>query len=53
MIGFLIMILPVLMLTFVFRWIRLMYINSEVQIKHNEQIISLLSDMKKQNEERT
>ncbi|PEA53905.1 hypothetical protein CON64_15830 [Bacillus pseudomycoides] len=47
------MILPVLVLVFVFRWIRLMYINSEEQLKQNEQIISLLSDIKKKNEERT
>ncbi|MEI4801337.1 hypothetical protein ACIGHG_17225 [Bacillus sp. NPDC077411] len=53
MIGFLFMILPALLLAFVFRWIRIMYINSEEQIKQNEQIISLLSDIKKQNEERT
>ncbi|MDP7980990.1 hypothetical protein [Bacillus multifaciens] len=52
-IGFLFTLLPVLMLAFVFRWIRLMYINSEEQLKQNEQIISLLSDIKKQNEERT
>ncbi|ENQ3080247.1 hypothetical protein ACEOWG_003532 [Bacillus cereus] len=52
-IGFLFTLLPVLMLAFVFRWIRLMYINSEEQLKQNKQIISLLSDIKKQNEERT
>ncbi|HDX9577787.1 hypothetical protein M3215_09620 [Bacillus cytotoxicus] len=52
-IGFLVTIIPILMLCFVFRWIRFIYINSEEQIKQNEQIISLLSDIKKQNEERT
>ncbi|MFD0767452.1 hypothetical protein ACFQZ1_00700 [Bacillus sp. CGMCC 1.60114] len=52
-IGFLFMALPVVVLAFVFRWIRFIYINSEEQIKQNEQIISLLSDIKKQNEERT
>ncbi|WP_020062335.1 hypothetical protein [Bacillus sp. 123MFChir2] len=52
-IGFLFSILPILILCFVFRWIRFIYINSEEQIKQNEKIISLLSDIKKQNEERT
>lgn len=52
-IGFLFTILPIFVLVFVFRWIRFIYLNSEEQIKQNEQIISLLSDMKKQNEERT
>ncbi|PGZ97995.1 hypothetical protein COE51_12860 [Bacillus pseudomycoides] len=53
MIGFLFTILPIFVLIFVFRWIRFIYINSEEQLKQNEQIISLLSDIKKQNEERT
>ncbi|MGG0184648.1 hypothetical protein [Bacillus rhizoplanae] len=53
MIGFLFTILPIFVLVFVFRWIRFIYINSEEQLKQNEQIISLLSDIKKQNEERT
>ena len=52
-IGFLFTILPIFVLVFVFRWIRFIYLNSEEQIKQNEQIISLLSEIKKQNEERT
>ncbi|MGG2094699.1 hypothetical protein AB1283_19210 [Bacillus sp. S13(2024)] len=52
-IGFFFMIIPVVVLAFVFRWIRFLYVNSEEQIRQNQQIISLLSDIKKQNEERT
>ncbi|ENQ3105839.1 hypothetical protein SAMN04488168_12634 [Bacillus sp. 491mf] len=53
MIGALFTMLPIFVLVFVLRWIRFIYLNSEEQIKQNEQIISLLSDIKKQNEERT
>ncbi|MCP1125890.1 hypothetical protein NKR74_21715 [Bacillus sp. 3103sda1] len=52
-VEFIFMIAPLALLAFVFRWIRFIYINSEEQIKQNEQIISLLSDIKNQNEERT
>ncbi|MEI4830076.1 hypothetical protein WAX78_11485 [Bacillus sp. FJAT-53711] len=52
-IGFFFMIIPVVVLAFVFRWIRFLYVNSEEQIRQNQQIITLLSDIKKQNEERT
>lgn len=53
MIGALFTMIPIVVLVFVLRWIRFIYLNSEEQIKQNEQIISLLSDIKKQNEERT
>lgn len=48
--GFVFFIIPLLLIVFVFRWIRFIYMNSEEQIKQNEKIIALLSDIKKQNE---
>ncbi|MBC6974075.1 hypothetical protein H9I32_17395 [Bacillus sp. Xin] len=49
-IGTFLTLIPILLIVFVFRWIRLMYINSEEQLKQNEKIIRLLEEIKQQNE---
>ncbi|MDZ5606746.1 hypothetical protein U2I54_06435 [Bacillus pseudomycoides] len=49
-IGFLAMVLPVFLIAFVLRWIRFLYHNSDKQVKQNEKIIELLTEIKKQNE---
>ncbi|MCI0766687.1 hypothetical protein [Bacillus sp. TL12] len=49
-IGTFLALIPILLIVFVFRWIRLMYINSEEQLKQNEKIIRLLEEIKQQNE---
>ncbi|QKX50084.1 hypothetical protein HF394_05500 [Planococcus glaciei] len=36
--------LPLLILAFIFRWVRQLKINSETQIKQNKEIISLLKN---------
>ncbi|MDM5157140.1 hypothetical protein QUF88_25995 [Bacillus sp. DX1.1] len=48
-IGFIFSIIPLFLIVFVFRWIRFIYMNSEEQVKQNEKIIELLSEIKKQN----
>ncbi|MBO1580358.1 hypothetical protein [Bacillus sp. XF8] len=47
-IGFLAMVLPVFLITFVLRWIRFLYHNYDKQVKQNEKIIELLIEIKKQ-----
>lgn len=42
-------LLPLIILAFVLRWIRLIKINSELQIKQNEQIIQLLEQIVSEN----
>lgn len=49
-IGFLISILPLLLILLIIRWIRFIYQNSEKQVEQNEKIIELLTDIKEQNE---
>ncbi|WJE52410.1 hypothetical protein QRE66_24725 [Bacillus cereus] len=48
-VGIFFSLIPVLLIVFVFRWIRLMYLNSEEQLKQNEKIIRLLEEIKQQN----
>ncbi len=48
-IGTFFALIPILLIVFVFRWIRLMYLNSEEQLKQNEKIIKLLEEIKQQN----
>jgi ribosomal protein L30/L7E len=43
--GFLFSLLPLLILAFVLRWIRLVKINSEKQVEQNKEIIGLLRDI--------
>jgi ribosomal protein L30/L7E len=43
--GFLFSLLPLLILAFVLRWIRLLKINSERQVEQNEEIIGLLRNI--------
>jgi len=43
----LIMLLPLLILAFVLRWVRLIKINSEYQVEQNKQIISLLQKIER------
>ena len=50
MVGMFLSLIPVLLIVFVFRWIRLMYLNSEEQLKQNEKIIRLLEEIKEKNE---
>lgn len=45
-IGFIFSIIPLFLIVFVFRWIRFIYMNSEEQVKQNEKIIELLSEIK-------
>ncbi|PFK37836.1 hypothetical protein COI93_14965 [Bacillus cereus] len=49
-IGAVFTLIPILVIVFVFRWIRLMYLNSEEQLKQNEKIIRLLEEIKEKNE---
>ena len=42
-------LLPLIILAFVLRWIRLIKINSELKIKQNEQIIQLLEQIVSEN----
>ncbi|PFO84070.1 hypothetical protein [Bacillus cereus] len=49
-IGVVFTLIPILLIVFVFRWIRLMYLNSEEQLKQNEKIIRLLEEIKEKNE---
>lgn len=48
-IGSFFALIPILLIVFVFRWIRSMYLNSEEQLKQNEKIIRLLGEIKQQN----
>ncbi len=34
--------LPIIILAFLIRWVRLIKVNSDIQVKQNEEIISLL-----------
>ncbi|MFD2639831.1 hypothetical protein [Piscibacillus salipiscarius] len=43
-IGFFFMILPVLIIAFALRWLRLLYKNSEKITKQNEELIQLLKE---------
>ncbi|MBL4953714.1 hypothetical protein RCG24_11460 [Neobacillus sp. OS1-32] len=42
----LIALLPLILFAFVLRWIRLIKINSEIQVDQNKKIISLLEELK-------
>lgn len=48
--GFLISMIPLLLIILVLRWVRFIYQNSEKQVEQNEKIIELLTDIKEQNE---
>ncbi|MEN1936776.1 hypothetical protein AAIE21_14540 [Paenibacillus sp. 102] len=49
-IGAVFVLIPILLIAFVFRWIRLIYLNSEEQLKQNEKMIRLLEEIKEKNE---
>lgn len=49
-VGFVFMIIPLVLMAFVLRWIRFIYVNTDKQTKQNEEIIALLKEIKKQNE---
>lgn len=40
-------VLPIIIIAFLFRWVRIIKINSEIQVEQNKQIISLLEQMNK------
>lgn len=48
-IGLLFALLPVLLVALVLRWIRIIRINSDLQIEQNKEIISLLKEIIKKN----
>ncbi|MED2036903.1 hypothetical protein P4V58_06620 [Bacillus wiedmannii] len=45
-IGFLISMIPLLLIILVLRWVRFIYQNSEKQVEQNEKIIELLTEIK-------
>ena len=45
MIGPLIAFIPILLVALVLRWVRIIRINSEVQIEQNKEIISILKEI--------
>lgn len=42
LIGGIFFLIPIILAAFVLRWVRIIRINSEIQIKQNEEIIDLL-----------
>lgn len=44
--GMILALLPIVVVVFVLRWIRLIYQNSEKQVEQNEKIINLLMEIK-------
>ncbi|MED2995444.1 hypothetical protein [Bacillus tropicus] len=45
-IGFLISMLPLFLIILALRWVRFIYQNSEKQVKQNEKMIELLTEIK-------
>ncbi|PEB83534.1 hypothetical protein COM95_00830 [Bacillus cereus] len=48
-VGFLFTIIPFFLVIFIFRWVRFIYQNSEIQVEQNEKIIELLMEIKEKN----
>lgn len=44
-IGFLFTIIPFIMFIFIFHWINILKVNSEEQMKHNNEMIKLLKSI--------
>ncbi|MDD1503910.1 hypothetical protein PVA17_14275 [Lysinibacillus sp. CNPSo 3705] len=49
MVGALFALIPILLVALVLRWVRIIRVNSEIQIEQNKEIISLLKEMTKEN----
>ncbi|MFJ3386114.1 MULTISPECIES: hypothetical protein [unclassified Lysinibacillus] len=49
MVGALFALIPILLVALVLRWVRIIRVNSEIQIEQNKEIISLLKEMTKKN----
>ncbi len=45
MVGLLFPLIPILLAALLLRWVRIIRINSEIQIEQNKEIISLLKDL--------
>ncbi len=45
-VGILIYLIPIILVAFVIRWIRLIMLNSEEQVQQNKEIITLLTELK-------
>lgn len=46
-IAAIITILPIIIVAFLIRWVRIIKVNSDIQVEQNKQIISLLEQMNK------
>ncbi|SOC41593.1 hypothetical protein [Ureibacillus acetophenoni] len=49
LIGTFFALIPILLIALVLRWIRILRVNSEIQIEQNKQIIALLKDIANKN----
>ncbi|ADY24212.1 hypothetical protein P4U05_25985 [Bacillus paranthracis] len=46
LVGVILSLIPIFVVTFIFRWVRFIYQNSEKQVEQNEKIIELLMEIK-------
>ncbi|MFY3791931.1 hypothetical protein ACOQFO_09595 [Ureibacillus sp. MALMAid1270] len=49
-IGSLFTIIPILLVALLIRWVRIIRVNSEIQIEQNKEIIALLKELNMNNE---
>ncbi|CAM5222874.1 YvrJ-like protein OS=Ureibacillus acetophenoni OX=614649 GN=SAMN05877842_12134 PE=4 SV=1 [Ureibacillus acetophenoni] len=49
-IGSLFTIIPILLVALIIRWVRIIRVNSEIQIEQNKEIIALLKEINMKNE---
>ena len=49
-IGSLFTIIPILLVALLLRWVRIIRVNSEIQIEQNKEIIALLKELNMNNE---
>ncbi len=48
--GILLTVITILIVALLIRWVRIIRVNSEIQIEQNKEIVSLLKELSKKNE---
>lgn len=51
-VGALFTLIPILLVALLLRWVRIIRVNSEVQIEQNKEMISLLKELSKRDEDK-
>ncbi|SOC44562.1 hypothetical protein [Ureibacillus acetophenoni] len=49
-VGALFTLIPILLVTLLIRWVRIIRVNSEIQVEQNKEIITLLKELSRANE---